>query len=534
MLKLITFPGQDESSNVFVQAIKPVYNGGLEKTASSCLHPDIRNFIDSQEYAPGKLYVLVNALGSGEFYGSNVNGDYFEESELTKQSEVAGHKTFLNAGVYRHHKNKNPEKSMGKVKISAYNPNMRRVELVVEIDREKASQLGHGDLVRSLDNGEHPAVSMGCKVKHDVCSICNHESKTRQDYCKHASAMMNQTLDDGRKVFVTNPNPRFFDISFVLVGADKTSFAMQKLASSKTVLSADLAKEEGLREPTKSLSKDSQKAKVALMLKRVPATAQKIDNCCGAEKKLDNFCSACKSHDLGDALTTSSSMGIVLKPREYQKIVLLKLGYDELAEDLERRGAVFAPTEEIDRSVTFGKRSQFSPELFNALKDDFLERTSFEPFISERILLKQASQNKNSDVLYVTSDILTKVSASYNGYRLALMEQLPEIVETITLKDSDLIKTINNAKFEDQFVFHNRGKSASVAPALMGVLGFGTLAYLYGAHIKAKRSAGEQVSVVDSFIEKHPNFSASMAFGLARFGAQLSKEPAAAALKSLL
>ena len=47
------------------------------------------------------------------------------------------------------------------------------------------------------------------------------------------------------------------------------------------------------------------------------------------------------------------------------------------------------------------------------------------------------------------------------------------------------------------------------------------LTYLYGAYVKERRGAGEEVGPVDSFIEEHPNFSASMAVGLARMGLAL-------------
>ena len=68
---------------------------------------------------------------------------------------------------------------MGRVILSCYNPIMHRVEFVLEIDRAKAAQEGHTGLVDSLDNGGNPAVSMGCRVKYDVCSICGNKSKTR-------------------------------------------------------------------------------------------------------------------------------------------------------------------------------------------------------------------------------------------------------------------------------------------------------------------------------------------------------------------
>src|SRR6185295_11826397 len=38
-------------------------------------------------------------------------------------------------------------------------------------------------------------------------------------------------LPDGRKVAVRNDTPRFFDISFVFIGADKTAKVLAKLAS---------------------------------------------------------------------------------------------------------------------------------------------------------------------------------------------------------------------------------------------------------------------------------------------------------------
>jgi hypothetical protein len=57
-------------------------------------------------------------------------------------------------------------------------------------------------------------------------------SVTRADYCEHAKKQMNKILPDGRKVFVYNDYPKFFDISFVFIGADKTAKVMMKIAGS--------------------------------------------------------------------------------------------------------------------------------------------------------------------------------------------------------------------------------------------------------------------------------------------------------------
>ena len=523
MLKYVTFPGQDEAGSPLVEAIVPTAEGSLVKTASSDLHPTVREYIGNIEPKEGKLYVLVNALGSGEYYGSNINGDYFEETELSKTAEHSGHRTFLNAGVYRHHKNKDPEKSMGQIKVAEYNPSMRRVELIIELDREKTAAMGHGDLLTSLDAGENPSVSMGCKVKHDVCSICENKSRTRADYCKHASAMMGRVLDDGRKVYVTNPNPRFFDLSFVAIGADRTSYAMNKLASANGELSVDAAKTAGLTDPSlRSLTKKAWKQKVSDILKRIPGTAESVDSVARREPSLGpRTIRIMASRPMSSGLTTASSLGIVLKPQEFQKIILIKLGHEKLAAELEAAGKVFAPVSEVDKSISFGDPAHYDKDIRNELLPVLEDRSAFEPFVSQRFITKMGSASDSNDIHYVSNELLDSISAGYNGYRVNVMEKISEISEKISVKDTDIMNYLGESRLEDQFVLGH--KTAGIPPAALGVVGFGSLAYLYGAYVKEKRRVGMPLSTVDKFVEAHPNFSAAMAFGLARLGTTLHK-----------
>ena len=520
MIKLITFPGSDESSNVFVQAIG-ARSGSMTKTASGELHPKVSEFISSIKPQSDKLYVLVNALGAGEYYGSNVNGDFFEESELSKESSDRGYRSFLNAGVYRHHKNKDPSKSMGKVKLAVFNPQMRRVELVIEIDRNRAKDLGHNDLVDKLDSGGHPAVSMGCKVKHDVCSICEHKSKTRADYCDHARHMMGKIYPDGRKVFVLNPNPRFFDISFVVVGADKTSYAMHKMASAAIKLSADAAYETGLQDPDARKVTSGGRSKLGELLKRIPAAAEKIEPIAAKEPIIrKRIVIRMSGVPLGDALTTLSSMGIMLKPREYQHMVLRKLGQTKLANAMWDNNEVFTPTEKVDRSVEFGKLGQFNVGLRDLLMEVIPERSLFDPVMGDRFH-KLASRGTHKSPKLVNNELLEKIAASYNGYRVQAVEKLATIVNDITIKDKKIMNRITSGLLEDGFLFGTT-KTAGAGDASV-LLGFLPLAYLYGAYVKKQRSIGAQLGPVDSFIEKHPNFSASMALGLTRLGLMLKQ-----------
>jgi hypothetical protein len=136
----------------------------------------------------------------------------------------------MNAHPYKHHVNKDPSRAFGEVVLAVWNPKMHRVELVVYLDRAKCKKWAASDVIERIERGEFPDVSMGCKVPYDVCTICENRSKTKKDYCIHASSEMNRIYPDGRKVAVRNDYPKFFDISFVFIGADKSAKVLAKLA----------------------------------------------------------------------------------------------------------------------------------------------------------------------------------------------------------------------------------------------------------------------------------------------------------------
>lgn len=197
--------------------------GSLQKLASekNKFRPSVLEFISKLSPKDRCHYSLCTALGAGEFWSSNVNGDFFEKPELLNH-----HSTFLNGTPFMHHVNKDPNKGYGSVLFSDYNPNMNRVELVVEYDTDKLPK----NIVSKLQKEELVNLSMGCKVPYDVCSICGKQAPTPKDYCDHVTRIgLNTVLPDGRKVYVLNPSPDFFDISIVIVPADKTACILAKL-----------------------------------------------------------------------------------------------------------------------------------------------------------------------------------------------------------------------------------------------------------------------------------------------------------------
>ncbi len=251
MIKQCQFSGIKDGQ-IFVQPI--LFSHELEKRAEvaemrSKLHPKIKDFVSAIRPTSSGIYILVNALGASEYFGSNSNGDAFAEKALIhapsdwdelldypeRAREVGkawayGYPTFMGASPFKHHINSDSSRAFGKVELATWNPKMHRVELVIYLDRALCKKFDALDVLDRIENGEYSDISMGCKVPYDRCSICQHKSKTVNDYCIHAKTMMNKILPDGRKVMVYNDFPRFFDISFVFIGADKTAKVMAKLA----------------------------------------------------------------------------------------------------------------------------------------------------------------------------------------------------------------------------------------------------------------------------------------------------------------
>lgn len=193
------------------------------------------NELNRISWKPGEVPVHLIALGSYEAYGPNLKGDAFRESVLQKY-----HPTFLKGRFYRYHENTNPKKSYGIVKASAYNPVMRRVELLVGLNGNEEAARRNGGLVADkeltkLASGEPFPVSMSCWVAYDECAICGNKARFRKEYCTPEKCPGGGCRDnlcklvkvgsDIRHVFVFNHQPEFFDISMVIKPADRTAWA---------------------------------------------------------------------------------------------------------------------------------------------------------------------------------------------------------------------------------------------------------------------------------------------------------------------
>jgi hypothetical protein len=235
-----------ENNSYFYNTLEPVLqvidpDRLNEKVASEAL-----DYIKDVKPKDGKTTILVIAMGAGENYGANRNGDYFPEEDLKKNFKNFETKFDkegkINGGalIFKHHKNKiaKGHPYFGIVKKAFYNDDMHRVELLLEVDNEKAP-----DIKERIENGDNIPVSMGVRIPWDKCSCCGKKSAKVAEYCDHLRYEMNRIYPDGRKAYAINGEYdyekhaaplNFFDISFVFRPADQTGYMIKKVANHST------------------------------------------------------------------------------------------------------------------------------------------------------------------------------------------------------------------------------------------------------------------------------------------------------------
>jgi hypothetical protein len=255
MVKIVNAGGWDFDGPI--SRIIKISNDGLRgndrreflKFASHAFLSSIEDF----KIKKGEVPVHFIAVGAYEAYGLNRNGDGFDEQTCRDH-----HQSFEKfAKAFRSHKNKphlgHPH--YGVIKKSAYNDEMRRIELLVAYNGTKEAADRNGGLVADkelakLAKDESLAGSMACSVAHDVCTCCGNQAKTRDDYCTASMCKAGGCKDnltrliklgnDVHHLGVLNPKPHWFDWSLVWRPAERTAYGGSADYLLKTATDSDL------------------------------------------------------------------------------------------------------------------------------------------------------------------------------------------------------------------------------------------------------------------------------------------------------
>ncbi len=175
----------------------------------------------------GQEDLHIIALGAYEGTGFNRNGDAFSEEDCRKNNHY-----FKDAGraIHRHHKNKPNDPKFGNIKAAAYNEPMKRIELIIGLDRDKCA-----DILDEQEKTGNTNWSMASKQAYDVCSWCNHKAKTDKDRCEHIPKNIGELNKHGEMCGMHNPNPRWFEMSYVRRPADRIGMSLGKMASDSSI-----------------------------------------------------------------------------------------------------------------------------------------------------------------------------------------------------------------------------------------------------------------------------------------------------------
>lgn len=380
--------------------------------------PKIANFIKDLSPKPGCIYVLSNALGGSEVWGSNNNGDLFPAAPnwgIANPGKEWGYETFVHfADVFRQHRNEKSKghPSYGKLVCSAWNPKMWRVETIAEIPR---GQREIEDIESDLDQNKPVAVSMGCRIPFDECSVCGHRARVSSDHCDHLNTMLKRTMPNGLVVAMINYYPVFFDQSFVRKGADPAAWAHSKVGEGPAII--EQGKVKIAEDSTLFFSPEMQKAasdmedrdKHSAIYKDVPGMATQIEAEHG--KTVREFLKEVRpklqskeeqipketqdkmasEHSMSTIWSTLHFAGIDLRPDEFQYMALKQAGQYDLANDLRDRGIVFdientEENKEAADDLTIDT-DYISPELFEeVVGSDLMDKRSYwRPFLMMRV-----------------------------------------------------------------------------------------------------------------------------------------------------
>lgn len=193
-------------------------NGTLQKRAA-----EIDKILKSYKKDPNQEDLHIIALGAYEGTGFNRNMDMFREHWCKKNAHYF---TDADRAVHRHHKNKKEDPKFGNIKVAVYNEPMRRLELVVGLDKDKCS-----DILHEQEKVGHTNWSMASKQKYDICTYCNQKSYDDSTRCEHIPSRLGEMTKEGKLIGMDNPDPHWFEISYVKRPADRIGMSLSKLAS---------------------------------------------------------------------------------------------------------------------------------------------------------------------------------------------------------------------------------------------------------------------------------------------------------------
>ncbi len=278
-----------------------------------------------------------------------------------------------------------------------------------------------------------------CRVPFDECTVCGNKARKRSQYCDHLRSEMNKLYPNGVRVGAINWYPKFFDISRVVRGAEKCSKFMVPIGVSfrrgRILKTADISishdhlssaelfeKVAGalpddveLRAALTDLDAKVADEKTADIEKQVQSNLTPSPEACEMSEDLlegmgklrrmepdippELLNSMGAEHPLKSILTTMLGLGVVPKPKEFQRLVLVSIGRKDVADKYEREGQCFGEHDhegqetDVDLSSVLGGPKDLSPDIGKLLGPLLAGRSAYKPALAGRtmVIIKRAA-----------------------------------------------------------------------------------------------------------------------------------------------
>jgi hypothetical protein len=246
-----------------------------------------------------------------------------------------------------------------------------------------------------------------CRVPYDVCSICGNKAPTTKHYCEHLKYYMGRIHPQtGRVAYAINYQPKFFDISQVLIGADRTAKTLLKVASAQKQYPASAVAAEKMAETkTSTIEKQVPANQPPGSQDDIQALVRAIPEVKAREPMLPRevLDGMATKYDIPSIMSTLALLGIIPKPQEFQRIILVRAGKKDVADDLDRKNMCFDPCMCQDPSPEHEKilglsSDRFNPDIMNMVSGYVPSRSYAAPHLLRRITIIEKTAMDESNL----------------------------------------------------------------------------------------------------------------------------------------
>ncbi len=414
--------------------VEPVY---LIKDTKSLVKRASAQSLLKYAKTKGQEDLHIIALGAYEGTGFNRNGDAFREYWCEKNAHY-----FADAdrAVHRHHKNKPSDPKFGNIKAAAYNAPMRRLELIVGLDIDKCA-----DILSAQEKKGVTDWSMASKQAHDICTWCNHKASTDADRCNHIPSDIGEINKQGEMCGMDNPDPRWFEVSYVKRGADRIGLSLQKAAGDKVspILPRDylnLFPDFDMTSPVLTISKTASFkrsiiAKLAALEKYIAGISDKnltkLMEAAQTEKIAASEMDTLRDTEVKKFLKIAADNGIIFSPENFFNYVFgdrikeaaiaeiktaLPMVYSKLANDAEFLNIETFDIPSFVVNPVIEKKALAGYNVSHSLHTPFVKNRFAN--VSVKVASNESEETKNPYSL--------ELAKQYAGYKLAALQYISE------------------------------------------------------------------------------------------------------------